>query len=401
MIGRRPRVALVVQRAGREVNGGAETLCRDVALRLARDWDVTIVTTTAVDYLTWEPEYPAGAGDIDGVPVLRFDVDETRSQRDFDRLSQRIVTRIDSAPLAEQEAWMRAQGPYSTGLLRYLEDRGSEYDLVFFYTYLYATTYYGLPLVRDRAVLVPFGHDEWPIHFPMWDAFFRLPKEIVFSTPEERDFLQRRFRAQFKGPVIGIGIDLPEDARGERFRQRFGIQNPYAIYVGRIDPSKGCEQLLEDFAHVKHYRADHLLLVMLGRAAMPIPNLPYLRALGFVDEQTKFDALAGSEMLIMPSSLESLSISLLEVWSVGRPALVNAASDVLVGQSRRANAGLWYNDAAEMSAAIPHLRDRTGEALGANGRAFVAASYAWPKIVEKYQTVYDAVAVPATVRAGR
>jgi glycosyltransferase involved in cell wall biosynthesis len=103
----------------------------------------------------------------------------------------------------------------------------------------------------------------------------------------------------------------------------------------------------------------------------------------------------------MPSSLESLSISLLEVWSVGRPALVNAASDVLVGQSRRANAGLWYNDAAEMSAAIPHLRDRTGEALGANGRAFVAASYAWPKIVEKYQTVYDAVAVPATVRAGR
>jgi glycosyltransferase involved in cell wall biosynthesis len=392
MIGRRPRVALVVQRAGREVNGGAETLCRDVALRLAATWDVTIVTTTAVDYLTWAPEYAAGAGDIEGVPVLRFDVDEPRSQHDFDRLSQRIVTHLDSAPLAEQEQWMRAQGPYSTALLRYLEDHGAEYDLVFFYTYLYATTYFGLPLVRDRAVLVPFAHDEWPIHLPMWNRFFTLPREIVLSTPEERDFLQRRFRAQFAGPVIGIGVDLPADAQGDRFRRRFGITNPYAIYVGRIDPSKGCEQLLEDFARVKHHRADHLLLVMLGRAAMPLPNLPYLRALGFVDEQTKFDALAGSEMLIMPSALESLSISLLEVWSVGRPALVNAASDVLVGQSRRANAGLWYGDAAEMSAAMPLLRGQPGEVMGANGRAFVQRSYAWPRIVEKYQTVYDGIA---------
>ena len=399
MIGRRPRVALVVQRAGREVNGGAETLCRDVAMRLAVDWDVTIVTTTAVDYLTWEPEFAAGPGDIEGVPVLRFDVDETRSRHDFDRLSQRIVTRLDSAPLAEQEAWMRAQGPYSTSLLRYLEDHGREYDVVFFYTYLYATTYFGLPLVQDRAVLVPFAHDEWPIHLSMWNQFFTRPREIVLSTPEERDFLQRRFRAQFDGPIIGIGVDMPEDAQGDRFRRRFGIPNPYAIYVGRIDPSKGCEQLLEDFARVKKYRADHLLLVMLGRAAMPIPNLPYLRALGFVDEQTKFDALAGSEMLIMPSSLESLSISLLEVWSVGRPALVNAASDVLVGQSRRANAGLWYNDAAEMSAAIPLLREQPGEIMGANGRDFVQRSYAWPKVVEKYQSVYDGTAVPAKASA--
>jgi glycosyltransferase involved in cell wall biosynthesis len=233
----------------------------------------------------------------------------------------------------------------------------------------------------------------------MWNDFFRIPKEIVLSTPEERDFLQRRFRTKLDGPVIGIGVDLPQDAKAERFRQRFGIPNPYAIYVGRIDPSKGCEQLLEDFARVKKVRADHLLLVMLGRAAMPIPSLPFLRPLGFVDEETKFDALAGSEMLIMPSSLESLSISLLEVWSVGRPALVNAASDVLVGQSRRANAGLWYTDAAEMCAAIPILRDKAGEVMGANGRDFVARSYAWPKIVEQYQEVYDSLALPARASA--
>lgn len=392
MIGRRPKVAMVVQRAGREVNGGAEALCRDVALALARSWDITIVTTTAVDYVTWEPDYPAGPGDIEGVPVLRFDVDEPRSQHHFDTLSRRIMARLDSAPLAEQEAWMRAQGPYSTTLLRYLEDHGGEYDLVIFYTYLYATTYFGLPLVRDRAVLVPFAHDEWPIHLPMWDERFRMPQEIVFSTPEERDFLRRRFNRQFDGPVIGIGVDLHDDVSGERFRQRFGITNPFAIYVGRIDPAKGCDQLLEDFAQHKRRKDDDLILVMLGRAAMPVPVLPYVRPLGFVDEGTKFDALAASEMLVMPSALESLSISLLEAWSVGRPVLVNSASDVLVGQSRRANAGLWYGDAAELSAAVDLLRGPAGVALGANGRAFVGQSYAWPKIVEKYERLYESVA---------
>jgi glycosyltransferase involved in cell wall biosynthesis len=72
---------------------------------------------------------------------------------------------------------------------------------------------------------------------------------------------------------------------------------------------------------------------------------------------------------------------------------------VLVGQSRRANAGLWYNDAAEMSAAIPLLREQPGEIMGANGRDFVQRSYAWPKVVEKYQSVYDGTAVPAKASA--
>ena len=382
---------MVVQRAGRDVNGGAEALCRDVGIALSGIWDVTIITTTALEYSTWAPHYRAGSDDIDGVPVLRFDVDEPRSQKYFDILSSRIMLRLDSAPLREQEDWMKAQGPYSTGLLRYLELHGAEYVLVIFYTYLYATTYFGLPLVRDRAVLVPFAHDEWPMRLQMWNALFDLPREIVFSTPEERDFLQRRFGRVYNGPMIGIGVDIKEDVRADRFRQRFGIQNPFAIYVGRIDPAKNCDRLLHDFEAYKKRHTDDLILILLGRAAMPLPILPYLRPLGYVDEEAKLDGLAASEMLIMPSALESLSISLLEAWSVGRPVVVNAASDVLVGQSRRANAGLWYADEAEFTAAVNLVRGPVGEAMGANGRSFVMESYSWPKIIEKYQHLYDAL----------
>jgi glycosyltransferase involved in cell wall biosynthesis len=82
---------------------------------------------------------------------------------------------------------------------------------------------------------------------------------------------------------------------------------------------------------------------------MPISSHPDIIALGFVDEQTKWDALAACDLLVMPSPYESLSIVLLEAWAVGKPVLVNGRCEVLVGQCRRAQGGLWYTSKYEFS----------------------------------------------------
>jgi len=384
---------MVVQRCGTEVNGGAEALCREVARHLSSLWDVTILTTTALDYETWAAHYPAGPQMIEGIPTVRFDVDGPRNKRDFDRLSKRILNRRTKATLAEQEAWARSQGPYSTGLLRYIEDHAADYDLFIFYSYLYATTYFGLALVAEKAFLAPLAHDEWPIHFSMWNDFFRKPQRILFNTPEERDFLLRRFPdTSLRGPIAGIGITPPPDLRPDRFRERFGLTNAYCIYAGRIDKAKNVDTLFKNYAAYRRKRTD-LDLVLLGRSVMDIPRCPGIHALGYVDEETKFDAIAGSEFLVMPSSLESLSIALLEAWSTARPVLVNAASAALVGQTARAKGGLTYLSTAEFVAAAEALRSRsTQAALGENGRRFVAENYAWPSVVTKYLQTYEAFA---------
>lgn len=349
-------------------------------------WDVEIITTCARDYLTWEDYYPAGKTLQDGIAIQRFPVDERRSTKYFDRLSQRMLPHLADAKVSEQEAWMKAQGPYSTALFRYIEDSRDKFEMFFFFTYLYATTYFGLNLVADKAVLVPFAHDEWPIYMPFWEPFFHRPAGFIFSTPEEQEFLQRRFTAlPLEGPTIGVGVDLHDDADGERFRRRFGINNPYVLYLGRVDVAKNCDRLINAFSRYKQMYQDSVILVLVGRAAMEIPVLPFLRAVGFVDEQSKFDALAGAEVAIMPSALESLSIVLLEAWSVGRPVLVNAASDVLVGQTKRANGGLWYGDDAEFVAALRILIGEDGPPLGAYGRTFVERDYRWARIVENYE----------------
>jgi glycosyltransferase involved in cell wall biosynthesis len=381
----RPRIAMVVQRSGLEVNGGAEAACLDVAREMSSVWDVDIITTCALDYQSWADHYAPGEVMIDNVRVLRFRVDHQRS-KNFHDLCVKALRRGSDQTNAELDDWMKAQGPYSSDLINYIKQNRTAYDGWFFFTYLYATTYFGLPLVADRAVLVPFGHDEWPIHMPGWKDFFHLPQYIIFSTEEERDFLKRRFAGiDLPGEVVGVGIRPPPDIREDHFRHRIGVFGKYALYLGRIDAAKGCDVMLENFAFA---RPADLSLLMIGREAMRVPDHPWLRLLGFVEEQTKYEAIKGADFVIAPSALESLSLVLLETWSQERPVLVNAASDVMVGQCRRSGGGLWYSDQYEFAAATPILRDPDiATELGKSGKRFVDERYSWDVIRETYQRI--------------
>ena len=383
------RVAFVVQRCGLEVNGGAELLCRMVAERLARHLKVEVLTTCALDYMTWENHYPPGEERMGELRIRRFPVERLRDVDSFNRLSESVRARKGKLSVADEEAWMREQGPWSPDLLEYLKANREEYGAFIFVTYLYATTYFGLPLVRDKALLVPLAHDEWPIHLGMWDRFFELPRGFVFSSEEEAAFLRRRFPdARLEGPVVGVAVEPPAIIDSASFRETQGIAGRFVLYVGRLDESKGVGQLLQDFAAYRRANSDNSTeLVLLGKPVMDVPLLPGVRVIGFVPEQQKWEALADCEALIMPSPYESLSIALLEAWSAGKPVLVNARSEVLVGQCRRSHGGLWYRDTDEFCVALDCLlRDETvRRGLGAQGREFVFANYRWSRIIDTYR----------------
>ncbi len=380
-----PRVAFVVQRCGLEVNGGAETLCLKIAERMSKYWDTEILTTCALDYTTWQNYYSPGVAEISGVKVRRFQVSPQRDVKKFNRLSEKIHPRLKQAFVKEQEEWMRHQGPWSLDLMTYVKQCKHEYDAFIFFTYLYATTYFILPLVAEKACLAPLAHDEWPIYLSMWDKFFEKPRSFVFNTPEERDFLQARFpNVNLEGPVAGMAVDPPEAYSPNNFRRKYDIHEPFLLYVGRVDPSKGCEELFRYFIELRTHETLPRKLVLLGRPTMPIPQHPDIIALGFVDEQVKWDALAACDLLIMPSSYESLSIVLLEAWIVGKPVLVNGRCDVLVGQCRRAQGGLWYTNKDEFLLALERIGEPTGSQLGLQGKSFVRTHYIWSQIERKY-----------------
>lgn len=379
------RVAFVVQRCGREVAGGAELHCLQVAQHMGHHWETEILTTCALDYMRWDNFYPPGVEEVAGTPIRRFPVDQPRDVQQFNRLSGELRATVRSTSMLEQERWMRAQGPISTPLLQFLKQNKDNYDAFVFFGYLYATTYFGLPIVQERAYLAPLAHDEWEISLPMWDRFFALPQKIIFNTSAEQGFLRRRFRQlDLKGPVIGVGIEAPVKTAVGTFRERYQLEGPFLLYVGRIDAAKGCAELFNFFRRAK---TDNLLkhkLLLIGREVMPVPFNDDIVHLGFVSDEEKWAALAASEWLVMPSPNESLSMALLEAWAAGTPAIVNGACDVLVAHCRTAHAGLWYGSYAEWVAALRIASPETQRALGEQGRRYVEREYSWRRIEDDY-----------------
>jgi glycosyltransferase involved in cell wall biosynthesis len=187
------------------------------------------------------------------------------------------------------------------------------------------------------------------------------------------------------GPVVGVAVDRPANIDPQRFRRECGMSEGFLLYIGRIDPSKGCNELFDYYIRHRQSGRGPSKLLLIGKAVMPIPCHPDIVSLGFVSEQTKWDALAACDALIMPSNYESLSMVLLEAWAVGKPVIVNGSCEVLVGQCRRSNGGVWYENFEEFSQGLDCLlKGNNSGILGRQGWRFVNEHYAWPVIEQAY-----------------
>ncbi len=379
------RVAFVVQRYGLEVNGGAELLCRWIAEHLVKYGDVHVITTCAQDYLTWKDHYPAGKEMINGVTVHRFPVDYPRDLIAFGRASEKLFSGPHS--YIDELDWMYKQGPVSSPLLRYVEQNRDFYDVFFFFTYSYGTSYFGLHLVPEKAILVPSAHDEPQLYLSIFRSLFHLPRHIQYHTHAEQAMVRRVFGNQeVPGVVAGTGVDVPDDVDPRRFREKYGIEGDFIAYVGRIDQNKGVLELVDYFIQFKALFDNDLKLVLLGKGPAVILEHPDIISTGFVPDQEKFDALKAATALVLPSRFESLSIAVLEAWLMQKPVLVNGNCDVLRDQCLRSNGGLYYCNQEEFIftlqtlLALPDLR----EELGRQGRAFTLKQYSWEVVEKKY-----------------
>jgi glycosyltransferase involved in cell wall biosynthesis len=385
------KLAFIIQRYGLEVNGGAEFLCRQIAEHLSKYFTVEIITTCAIDYVTWKNEYAEVSSSLNNVIIHRFPVDYPRDNQKFNRFSERIFYQPHS--IDDEIQWMKLQGPYSTKLLKFIENNAKKYDFFIFFTYLYCTTFFGLPLVKDKALLVPTAHDEPPIYLYIFKSLFSLPQAIIFSTDEEKKFVNFNFKTDnIPQDIIGTGIDVPDTVDPTAFERKYGLKN-FIVYVGRIDESKGCKELFDYFIRYKIENPISLKLVLLGKAVMEVPNHPDIFSFGFVSEQDKYNCIKASELLVMPSRFESLSIVLFESWHCNRPVLVNGNCDVLKGQCIRSNGGLWYTNYDEFKDCLGLLLNnkQMSQKLGLNGKKYVNDNYSWNMIEEKYLNLIKAI----------
>jgi glycosyltransferase involved in cell wall biosynthesis len=391
------RLLFVVQRYGTEVFGGAEVFTRSYATELARrGHEVEVVTSCAVSYVDWANTYEPGTVEDHGVTVHRLPVDRPRDNALFNPLNARVNGGNRPTPLYLQKAWMEAQGPHLAALPGWIEEQASRFHVAVFFTYLYWSTWAGLPAAGRLlpTVLHPAAHDEPPLYLGLFDLLFRHPSGFGFLTREEAELVTRRFRVRRPTITTGVGVDLDVAGDEQRFRSTYGLgDSPYLLYVGRIDPSKGTDELLEYFRASRGRNNTPLKLVLVGEPVHPVEPDDDVIVTGFVDEATKHDAIAGCLALVMPSYFESFSIVLLDAWAQRRPVLVQGHCDVLDGQVRRSGGGLPYRGFGEFEAALDLLGEdedvRTQ--LGLAGRRHTEEHYDWDVLLGRYERFLDSI----------
>jgi glycosyltransferase involved in cell wall biosynthesis len=349
-----------------------------------------VATSCATDYVTWANVLPAGTSRDGAVTVHRFPSARQRPLHEFWRLNDRLFD--DDITEDEQQRWFRLNGPELPGLLTYLEQRGRDYDRVLFFTFRYAPSWFGLPLVAERAILVPTAEDDEVLHAcTILAPFLRLPHAFIYLTPEEQQLLENVAGGRLAPSVtIGAGIEPASTPPGRDRLDALGIPPDFLLYVGRVDRNKGCETLVRYYAdYADASGSEALPLVLAGPIKMALPSHPGLRALGRVSDEIRDALMTHARALLMPSPFESLSLVVLEAWNRGTPVIVNARCRVLLGQVRRADGGLYYRASDDFTGAVQRLAGDPGLArtLGRQGLAYIDREYRWPLVMSRVEAI--------------
>ncbi|HET7307843.1 MAG TPA: glycosyltransferase family 4 protein [Gammaproteobacteria bacterium] len=380
------RVAIVVQRCHDTVVGGSEAEAWQYAQLLKSKFDIEVLTTTALDAVTWDNELPAKSEERAGVIVRRFAVDIGRSDywrslhdrllADFDAFQNGDKRRIETRwTLALQEEFIRHQGPYSTSLLNYLGDNAREYAAILFFTYLFPTTYFGIQRVPvQKTILVPTLHNEAPAYLPAYKFVARRARHLIWNTAAEAR-LGAKLWGHLEGDVVGMAVNT-------ECVQQSDEHGNFILYCGRISPAKGCSELFEYFRRYKNENSSSdLRLLLIGNSELEIPDCPDIEYLGFATESEKFTLIASANFVVVPSPYESLSLVALEAMAQRVPVIANGKCQVLADHIAIGKGGMLYDNYSSFARALKTVESESiRRELGVNGRSYVIANYDQNKI---------------------
>lgn len=409
------KLAIVVQRYGIEVNGGAEYHARVLAEKLTEKYSVEILTTTAIDYKNWENHYPEGLELINNISVFRFPTIDKKTNATkiarrklvlsfkLSRLLQSssilnfIEKKLNITNVNEKhiENWIEGQGPYCPDLIQYISKNKNIYDVFIFFTYLYYPTVKGMPLVAEKSIFVPTAHNEKILFTKAYEKIFSIPKFIMYNTRPEKNLIENHFKnISENSDFAGVGIEkyngelakLPEEL----------IPKKYFLYIGRIEAAKGCEQLVKYFINFikKHPNYKDYILVLVGKNYMKKVNHPNIIYTGFVTEGLKYSLLKNAKALLMPSFYESLSLVTLEAMNEGIPVIVNKKCEVLYDHILASNSGAAYESEKSFSIILENYINKSLEILTNEGnlaQKYIEKNYNWSFILEKFEKAINLI----------
>ncbi len=412
------KIAIVVQRYGLEINGGAELHARLLAEKLSHIYEVEIITTCAIEYEYWDNYYAEGTDLIDGITVRRFKT-EKKDVKKFNSLSKTVRNRYkyDHKKLSwlnfpyvlfkrmqyrnkafNFNEWLEAQGPLSYDLINFIKEKKEDYKAFIFFTYLYHPTNIGIKEVREKSILIPTAHDEPQFYLDGYGELFSQAKSIIYNIQTEKELVEKTYPQvkEKSSEIAGIGFDDYDFSMTE-LPDRF-TPKKYFIYIGRIVEDKGCLMMIEYFRNFKKIYPEYqdIQLVLVGKNSLDeeITKGDDIILTGFVDHELKNALLANACALIMPSFYESLSLITLEAMMLKIPVIVNKNCDVLYSHIEKSGTGKSFTNNKEFSGALQfYLQQKNNDYLveGNKAKKYVLDHYSWDTVIEKFSSVINSL----------
>ena len=244
----------------------------------------------------------------------------------------------------------------------------------------------GRAIIRNAAAWIAVTAGEFP-HFETYgistSRVVVIPNGVTeedFPLADKQEFLNRH--------------DLPDV--------------PVVLFMGRLNPIKGPDLLLQAFIQIRHRFTDfHLvfagpdggMLSELQQAAEQAGISEYVHFLGYVSGNDKSAAYRYAKLLVVPSRQEAMSIVALEAGICGTPVLLTdqcGFSDIRLVDARLEVPATVDGVAQGLSSL---LADATVlEHLASAWKDFVGRHYAWRNIVSEYIGLYKSIIMPHVVK---
>lgn len=218
------------------------------------------------------------------------------------------------------------------------------------------------------------------------------PHAIHVTSPEEAKAANTQLPAS---PTIEIpnGVDTPETLP-ERQWQPEGRTR--VMYLGRFDPIKGIEHLIDSVAFSKtpnleltlYGSGDKEYTTTLARRIEDKHLASRIKVAGFVEGAAKTNAFAHADICVLPSFSENFGMTVVEALSHGVPVI--ASKGTPWSQLPAHDAGLWVaNDPESLAGAMDELAQRKLEECGKRGRIWMRETFDWSAVAKRMIKAYQ------------
>ena len=280
-----------------------------------------------------------------------------------------------------------------------------DYDIVHFHA-LGPSIFSFLPrLTGARTVVTVHGLD-W--QRGKWgrfaSSFLRFCEKPSVHFPDRTIVVSKTLARYYWEKHNAATVMIPNGTNPGTFRlpnriKRWGLdKHPYLLFVGRLVPEKGCHFLIDAFRRIK----TDMRLVMAGGSSFSdeyVQSLERLRQgderiqmIGYVYGEVLEELWSNAYMVVQPSILEGLSISLIEALSFGRCVLV---SDIPENMEVVEDSAVSFRtrDVEDLRAKLQLCIDHPAmvEATAQRCRTLAEERYSWPRLVEATERVYESV----------